>query len=341
MDAPIVVGFDGSPESVAAADWAAGEALRRRWRVELVQAWPWSGDHVLGSEEAMRWARQRLAEEAAELGDRLGGVEVTATHVQGDPVGVLWAAGRGAALLVLGSRAMGALRGFLTGSVSRQVLGRADCPVVLVRTDDGAPAGRDVVVGLSMRHTSDRPMEFACEAAAARSAPLRAVHAWSPPSGNDYLAFAAIGNPEKKLAKVEQQLVEDALDPWRSRYPQLAITAQALLGTAALTLLDAAAGADLLVIGRHGRRLPVGTQLGSVAQAAVHHAPCPVAVVPADQPRSPSNQRTTWGADRFAVPKWSTPGPWSTSSACTPCRARLAAQAVALPIGTSRSPAAA
>lgn len=295
VDASIVVGFDGSPESVAAADWAALEGVRRRWPVELVQVWPWAGDHVLGSEEAMRWARRRLADEAAGLGARSAGVEVIATHVQGDPVTVLRAAGQGAAMLVLGSRALGALRGFLTGSVSRQVLGRADCPVVLVRTGesrtddsptDVTPPDGDrqagVVVGLRMRHPTDRTVEFACEAAAARSAPLRVIHVWSPPSGSDYLAFAAIGNSEKELAKVEQTLVEEALEPWRRRYPQLAITGEAVLGTVTLTLLEAAAGAGLLVIGRHSRRLSLGPHLGSVAQAAIHHAPCPVAVVPDD-----------------------------------------------------------
>ncbi|GAA3023140.1 universal stress protein [Kitasatospora albolonga] len=290
MDVPIVVGFDGSPESVAAADWAVREGLRRQRPVELVQVWPWHGDHVLGSDDAVRWARRRLAAEAAGLRGRIAGVDVTDRHVQGDPVTVLAVAGQGAAMLVLGSRALGALRGFLTGSVGRQVLGRADCPVVLVRADDSSPSGgsglpaardlREVVVGLRVRHPSERTMEFACEAAAARSAPLRVVHVWSPPSGSDYLAFAAIGNSERELAEAEQHLVEDALQPWHRRYPQLAITGEARLGTVALTLLDAASGADLLVIGRHSRRVPVGTHLGSVAQAAVHHAPCPVAVVP-------------------------------------------------------------
>ncbi|MDH6144283.1 nucleotide-binding universal stress UspA family protein [Kitasatospora sp. GP30] len=67
MEGPIVVGFDGSPESAAAADWAAREAVCRGLPLALVQAWPWPPRHVLGSEDAVSWGKARLTGKEAEL----------------------------------------------------------------------------------------------------------------------------------------------------------------------------------------------------------------------------------------------------------------------------------
>ncbi|MFF1747124.1 universal stress protein [Streptomyces mirabilis] len=51
-------------------------------------------------------------------------------------------------------------------------------------------------------------------------------------------------------------------------------------GARAGELIHASAGAALLVVGRRVRQTRLGTHLGSVAHAVLHHAPCPVAVVP-------------------------------------------------------------
>ncbi|MEU9126887.1 universal stress protein [Kitasatospora sp. NPDC048540] len=295
MDGPIVVGFDGSPESLAAADWAAREALRCRLPLELTQAWPWTQPYVLGSEEAERWGRQRLAEKAAELRTALPGLEVSAVHLPDSAPAVLEAAGRSAAMLVLGSRGLGPFRGFLIGSVSQEVLGRAGCPVVLVRADDAAPAEhlpaagggpstvtplREVVLGLDLRHRCDGLVAFAFRSAALRSAPLRVVHAWAPPHGSEYLAAAAARSLGRDLSAVEHRSLADALEPGRERFPLVDVVEEVTPGSAAPTLLAAAAQAGLLVIGRRTRHAAAGPRLGPVAHAAIHHAPCPIAVVP-------------------------------------------------------------
>ncbi|WP_457030757.1 universal stress protein [Kitasatospora sp. P5_F3] len=297
MNGPVVVGFDGSPESVAAADWAAREARRRGKPLELVQAWPWHGAHVLGSDDAVRWAKQRLARKEVELRALLSGVEVSAAHIPDTPAAVLEAAGKSASLLVLGSRGLGRFRGFLIGSVSQEVLGRASCPVVVIRAGataadehlpgtDGPPSTgtpyREVTLGLDLRHRADEVIRYAFEAAALRSAPLRVVHAWGPPNGGEYLALAAIGNLAAELSAAEQQKLADTLKPWRERFPQVEVTTTTVLGSAALTLVEATPQAGLLVVGRRTRRMPLGPHLGPVAHAAVHHAPCPVVVVPFD-----------------------------------------------------------
>jgi nucleotide-binding universal stress UspA family protein len=291
----IVVGFDGSPESRAAADWAARESLRRGLPLELVQAWPWHGHHVLGGDDVVRWGKERLTNAESALRERLSGTEVTAVHVPGAPAEVLEAAGKEATMLVLGSRGIGTVRGFVVGSVSQEVLTRASCPVVLVRARDTAaqehePTAdvrpptdrphREVALGLDLGHPCDPVIGFAFEAAALRSAPLRVVHAWTPSLVGEYLVLGASAGLEAPLELAQKEALSGALRPWQERYPQVEVVPVTVLGNTAPALLETAARAGLLVVGRRNRRAPIGPHIGPVAHAAIHHASCPVAVVP-------------------------------------------------------------
>ncbi|MQS17134.1 universal stress protein [Streptomyces kaniharaensis] len=279
MNGPVVVGFDGSPESLAATEWAVREAQGRRCPLVLLRAWPWPTRDVVGSDETYHRAMAQLATREAELSALGTGFPVTSSHVRAEPAEALEEAGRRAALLVLGSRGLGAVHGFLVGSVSQEVLRRAACPVVLVRSGAGEPDGA-VLVGLDLAHPADEVLAFAFEAAAHREAPLRIVHAWSPPAGSEYMALDAIGGQEKDLSSIERTRLAEVLPPWRARYPHMDVTASLVRGHAAAVLVDAAATARLLVVGRRTRRMPLGAHLGPVAHAVIHHVRCPVAVVP-------------------------------------------------------------
>ncbi|MGC0314488.1 universal stress protein [Kitasatospora acidiphila] len=284
----VIAGFDGSDASRAAVAWAAREAPRRELPLEILQAWPWGPGRPLGTGQAERWGREQLAAQAVAIRSRFPGLEVRATHVPDDAVGVLEAASDRAAVLVLGARGLGALRGFLVGSVSQQVLGSATCPVVLVRAPSDLTDGprsdgnaeRGLVVGLDLAHPCQEVLAFAFETAALRGTPLTVVHAWGPPAGTEYMHFGAIGGLEDELAEPERRALEEAVMPWLERYPDLAAATALLRGHAGLTLVDAAATAELLVIGARHRRSPVGAHLGPVAHAVIHHVRCPVAVVP-------------------------------------------------------------
>ncbi|MGW6913327.1 universal stress protein [Kitasatospora sp. NPDC054939] len=281
MNGPIVAGFDGSPESTAAAGWAAREALLRRLPLELVQAWPWPDTDVPGTDEAVARSREQLALAETELRRVLAaGGDLTSAHVRESPVEALVAASGRASMLVLGSRGLGTVQGFLVGSVSQEVLRSAACPTVLVRAGSEPDPGGEVVLGLDLRHACDEVIGFAFEAARLRAVPLRVVHAWAPPAGSEYMAFAAVDSPGAELAAAEQQHLVDTLGPWRSRHPEVAVTADLVHGHATVVLVEAAAGAGLVVVGRRTRRAPVGAHLGPVTHAAIHHARCPVAVVP-------------------------------------------------------------
>ncbi|MGW2378141.1 MULTISPECIES: universal stress protein [Kitasatospora] len=277
---PVVAGFDGSPESLTATEWAAREAQRRGVPLEVLEAWPWPKRDVVGSDQTYHRALAHLAERESALAALVPGVPVSSAPVSADPVEALEAASHRAALLVLGSRGLGTLRGFLVGSVSQEVLRRSACPVVLVRAHEDEPDG-SVTVGLDLVHPAPEVLDFAFRAAELRSAPLRVIHVWSPPAGSEYMSYGAIGGLEGEVSSVEWTGLAEALEPLRARYPEVEVTADLVRGKPAVDLVDAATTARLLVVGRRLRHLPLRHHhLGPVAHAVIHHVHCPVAVVP-------------------------------------------------------------
>ncbi|MGV9246215.1 universal stress protein [Streptomyces sp. NPDC003710] len=287
MTRPVTVGVDGSPESVAAAAWAAREAVRRDLPLRIVHAWQWHSHDLAPSadrEAQAEWARQLLTEARRTIAERHPRLTVTAEPHEGGPVDTLVAEAAEAELLVLGSRGHGALVGFLLGSVGRQVIAESAGPVVLVRADDRAApeaAGREIVVG---QHGDPEDgaaaLGFAFATAAARGAAVRVVRAWSLPPVFAYSPGSLkLLDEAGGLEPYERKALEGALRPWRERFPDVPVTEHVEMGSAGEVLLSAAAGAQLVVVGRH-TGLPVGPRIGSVAHALLHHAPCPVAVVP-------------------------------------------------------------
>ncbi|WP_240499110.1 universal stress protein, partial [Streptomyces prasinus] len=140
MPRTIITGLDGSAESRAAAEWAAREAKLRGLPLRLVEVReplpePAARTPFPGAAEAPPADGRETAPEEAAAGLRLRhpGIEVTAEQVPGRPHEVLVKAAEDAELLVLGSRGLGGLAGFLVGSVGLAVVARTERPVVLVR----------------------------------------------------------------------------------------------------------------------------------------------------------------------------------------------------------------
>ncbi|MEV5012271.1 universal stress protein [Streptomyces sp. NPDC093064] len=294
----VTVGLDGSPESRAAAEWAAREAKLLGLPVRLVHVWepapePLAQAPLLGAETYRDWT-ERVPREAAEgLRLRHPGVEVRTEHLPGRPAEILTDEAADAELLVLGSRALGGVGGFLAGSVGLSVVAHAERPVVLVRAGEQAadehemdPAGipsaaaafRPVVLGLDTAHPDEDLIRFAFEAAARRGTSLRVVHGWYPPL---YYGYGVPADAELLTSPgvAEAAVLTEALCPWRRKYPDVEVAEVSRPGSAAELLVDASREASLVVVGRRERRNPLGARIGHVTHAVLHHAAAPVAVV--------------------------------------------------------------
>ncbi|MCX4853069.1 universal stress protein [Streptomyces canus] len=288
MTRPITAGIDGTEESIAALDWAAREAVRRDVALRVVHAWrfqPYEGIDAGDRDTQEGWARDAVGEAVRTVTGRHTGLDVSTEVVEGGSVDVLVAAAADAELLVLGSRGHGPVVGFLLGSVGQQVIAEAARPVVLVRAGDQATAeasGREIVVGQEGEpEDSADVLRFAFETAAARGATVRAVRAWTLPPVFAYSPGSLkLLDEAGGLEPYEKKALASALQPWRERFPGVPVVEHIEMGSAGQVLLSVTARAQLMVVGRRGRRTAVGARIGSVAHGVLHHADCPVAVVP-------------------------------------------------------------
>ncbi len=290
---PVVAGVDGSAESLAAAEWAAREAVRRERPLRLLHA---------GNRHPRQEAGEVTDETRRVLRQAVERVRATcpAVHVHDEQTEVpataaLLKAAEDAGLLVLGSRGLSGFTGFLVGSVALGVVTEATCPVVLVRAgeeaedehlpaDDGASSVatgyRDVVLGADVDDPCDEVLEFAFEAALLRRARLRVVHAWQAP-GLLTLGPGEIGlMSEPERAEEWLDFLSAVLRPWRDKYPDVEVLETVVEDKPSHALLRAATGAGLLVVGHRLTGRPVRQRTGPVTHALIHHADCPVAVVP-------------------------------------------------------------
>jgi nucleotide-binding universal stress UspA family protein len=141
----VVVGVDGSAESVRALSWAARYAAATGARVQAVLAWHYPAaagqapvgiapDPVHHQTEAQQLAILHKAIAKAYSGQT--GLAAEARLGYGHPAQVLIEASKDADLLVVGSHGHGAFTGMLIGSVSIHCVTGAFCPVVVVRGSD-------------------------------------------------------------------------------------------------------------------------------------------------------------------------------------------------------------
>ena len=137
----VVVGVDGSPESLCALEWAYEEASSCGAKLTVVHAWEYPYDVSRASLREIRKpmehaAIDELRTSLESLGTKLtdGPVLVRPKLCEGAPAVALMSEARGADLIVVGSRGRGGLRSLLLGSVGRSLLHQAPCPVAVVRT---------------------------------------------------------------------------------------------------------------------------------------------------------------------------------------------------------------
>ena len=304
---PVLVGVDGSVSAQGALAWAAAEASSRHCPLRIVHTFSWpvignlldmtfTGDMNIGLQSAAAWI---LTEARAHAREVAPDIRVIADLFVGPAAPTLLNEARNADLVVVGSRGVGGFRGLLVGSVSATVAAHSPCPVVVVHPHgDGtafpaSPAGR-IVVGVDGSAISAAAIRFAFQQAARCHIGITAVHAATPSRQHPSLRV-----PADIVDQIDRQLFAEAMESKRVVFPAIDVRTNLVHGHPAQALIDSSAGAELVVVGSHGRGGFAGMLLGSVSQAVLQHAACPVAVVRPH--RTPSVRPSSAGQLRCAA----------------------------------------
>lgn len=291
---PVIVGVDGSEESLQAVEWAALEAKRHSWPLRIVSAPALvprlhaynASPEMIGN--ALRGIAARALDAAITRAEEVApGLPVTTGLLSGPAAVAVAECGSEASMLVVGARGAGGFAAMVLGSVSRYVASHARCPVVVARQETMA-VHREVAVGVRDPQDTTGALAFAFEEAALRGADLVAVHTWYWfPSALHLPATGEApelrpGDPGQITAEAASRL-EAALESWRDKYPAVHARHDIIHGHPARVLASYSARADLVVIGRHGHPEGTGPGIGSIQHAVLDHAHGPVAVVPVEE----------------------------------------------------------
>lgn len=277
---PVVVGTDGSEHSDRAVLWAAAEAAARGRPLTVV--------HGVGAERQGYWTPDeaevivteggRLLDHVqSAVGEKYPDLAVATTLSRSEPAGALLEAAGAEDTLVVGSRGRGGFASLLLGSVSLRVAARSSGPVVVVRTVPETATGTVVA---AVRDDGDREVvRFAARTAARRGCALKVVSVWM--FLENVGSMGAVAVDVDAVARSEAEATRRTVGPVRAEFPGLTITDEAVRSrSVAGALVDASASADLLVVGARRRAHALGAGLGRVSHAVLHHAHCPVAVLP-------------------------------------------------------------
>ena len=300
----IVVGYDGTAGSRAALGWAVRRARRLVLPVRVVHATSGARPTVAGhrgpaaveadepsvARDLMADLRARVARTAPEL----------VLHIE-----VLRAApGRGLAdilagaeTVVVGHDSHGLMSELILGPTGAQLAAQATCPVVVVRPEEpaaavGPEAGR-VVVGLDGAPASLRALEFGIREACDQDAELTVVHSSAGAVAPTREAIEAqTGSLAAPAGPVDGlRSVLGYLQGWDRAFTEVQCRLVVTTRPAAAVLIEASAGARLVVVGSPSRA-EGSARLSSVGHAVLQHAECPVAVLhplPSAQGTRPSS----------------------------------------------------
>jgi nucleotide-binding universal stress UspA family protein len=138
-----------------------------------------------------------------------------------------------------------------------------------------------VIVGVDGSANSIAALQWAARYAKSTDGIVHAVYVWSYPISS--IAPAPLGSPVAP-AELMTNAASEALAGFiaEAALPDdVHVVHVVREGSTSKVLLDQAKGADILVVGARGHGGFTGLLLGSVANAVINHAPCPVAVIPA------------------------------------------------------------
>ncbi|MEI8262852.1 MAG: universal stress protein [Actinomycetes bacterium] len=266
----IVVGVDGSPESVAAYRFAQHElAQGDRYKSILIVA-SLTDPLGLGNDDAVDDARAAAMRQ--HIVEAVGESDLQIEVRSGDPAHVLAEVSDDAGLLVIGKRGHGGFRSLVLGSTASSCLGIAKCPVMVIPSTFENSLTSELVVGIDGSLSSHRALAWAIEEAAGRSVNVELVATWRRP----HLWEPVQGSPGHYEALADHAL-EDAMSSLDSK--GVLVATHSIEGHPSEVLLSRSETAGLIVLGNEAHK---GGRIHAHATAVeiASHSVCPVVVVP-------------------------------------------------------------
>jgi nucleotide-binding universal stress UspA family protein len=294
MTGPVIVGIDDFENSQALVAAAVREARAHKaplWLTNVYSGFtapattPGVSPGYVPEEILRDNAVAQLEATAERLRADNAGLNVDILPVGGQPALALTdaAAACGARLLVVGGRGRGGFAGQLLGSVSLRVLTAATCPVLVVRGEADRQTGR-VMIGVDIDEPVSGPdmLAFAFEEAGHRGAQVYAFYAWEDPTFLYVSAGESILRERREAALADRRhRLEAVLAPWKDKHPDVTVKSEVLAGSPSKLLVESTELVDLLVLGGKAREKGhAGMRIGALTHTVLHHAHCPVVIVP-------------------------------------------------------------
>jgi nucleotide-binding universal stress UspA family protein len=284
MNETWIIGVDGSEDSRVALDWALSQARSRDVALVALSAWsvPVSASSVAGGPGVMvDWSevetavRRRLDGVVGAAASN--GLRVETRVVEGGSAWSLIDASDDADLLVVGSRGLGGFKRLVLGSVSRQCATHAHSPVAVVPRGSSTEPVQRIVVGVDGSANSAAALRWAMRFAPA-SVPIDAVGAceispWTDPSTTRERFPVEVERAERDFDALLDELDPDGRCGRKFH-----------LHGARQALSEAAATADLVVLGARGHGRVGAALLGSVTTWMLHSTQRTIVVVPDEPP---------------------------------------------------------
>ncbi|MBB2911545.1 nucleotide-binding universal stress UspA family protein [Streptosporangium becharense] len=269
---PVVVGFDGSPESRRALRWGADEARLRFLPLVVCHAWQWPYHLVSitpGAPEIMeRVGRHVLDTGLAMAQDFASRSPVRGRLVEGSAAGALVGASGSAEMVVIGPRGAGGFQELRIGATTAQLVAHAHCPVAVVREPVHPRADR-VTIGVDGGNLDPADLGLAFEEARLRRAALLVI------------CLCPEGTEDTRRAAVR---FHTNLGVWEEKYPQVNVETVVETRPHPEVLRHAADRSDLLIVPNRERDDPAALPIGPVCQALLREAPCTLVVTPSHVP---------------------------------------------------------
>jgi nucleotide-binding universal stress UspA family protein len=281
----IVVGYDASPDSGAALDWAVREGLSRHLGVRVVYvepdvaAWDDATATMAGAPALASTLPHEgpgiVARAAAVVAE--AGVQVEAVSTAGSVPSLLVEHSRTAVMLVIGSRGHSAMSSAILGSTVSHVASHAHCPVIVAQAQGVADG--PVVVGVDGSPESEELVGWAIDHASRHGLALEVLHSYAIPVYPGVVPYVPPVEITAATAGFEKRITSEVLAGWSERYPDVEVITNVAHGRPGPALVAATSRASLTVVGSHGRGAFLGMLLGSTSQSLLHHAKGSVAVL--------------------------------------------------------------